>query len=333
MSTSSETVTVLDPAQFGKLRLKSHDSLSTIDDLIKSHASESEDFPLVAAPVSGVIDFEEHSARDIDRYVDAAAQCLLSKGLPPADPARDEAPIAGLLCQSGLDMVITLLGLIRLGYGALLLSTRLAAPAYARLMSMTNCSILISTPTFGPTIDDIEQERPLQRLSLLQRDDYIGVKPAPFRRQYDAAKENKKIAVIIHSSGSTGFPKPIYLRHAQCLSTFTQNFGLREFLVSPLFHSQGFYELFRTIYSKKCIYLCNYAIPHTRQSLAAQLEYLKPELFACVPYILKLLCETDEGIEQLAKTRLVVYAGSGCPDDIGDLLVKRDVNLVQNYGT
>ena len=229
-------------------------------------------------------------------------------------------------------MIVTLLGLLRLGYGALLLSTRLPAPAYARLLEIAHCSTMISTPSFEQVLKDVEAERPLTRLPLLQRQDYVGVKAPVFQRSYDAAKETKKIAVIIHSSGSTGFPKPIYLRHAQCLASFTQNFGLKAFLVSPLFHSQGFYELFRTIYSKKTIYLCNYNIPHTRQSLTAQLQYVKPEIFHCVPYILKLLCDTDEGIEELAKAKLVMYAGSGCPDDVGDLLVNRGVNLVQNYG-
>lgn len=237
-----------------------------------------------------------------------------------------------MLCISGLDMVVTLLGLMRLGYGALLLSTRLAAPAYARLMGMVNCSALISTDAFKSIVDDIETERPLTRLPLLQRSDYIGVKAPAFRRRYNPAKETNKIAVVIHSSGSTGFPKPIYLQHAQCLATFTQNFGMRAFLASPLFHSQGFYEMFRTIYSKKPIYLCNYTIPHTRQGLTAQLQHVKPEIFYCVPYLLKLLCETDEGISELAKVKLVLYAGSGCPDDVGDLLVSRGVNLTQNYG-
>jgi thioester reductase-like protein len=229
-------------------------------------------------------------------------------------------------------MVVTLLGLLRLGYGVLLLSTRLAAPAYVRLMSMVNCSNLISTDAFGSVLDDVKAEAPIKCLSLLQRSDYIGVKAPAFNREYNPAKETNKIAVVIHSSGSTGFPKPIYLRHAQCLATFTQNFGMRAFLASPLFHSQGFYEMFRTIYSKKPLYLCNYAIPHTRQGLTAQLQHLKPEIFNCVPYLLKLLCESEDGIDELAKVKLVLYAGSGCPDDVGDLLVKRGVNLVQNYG-
>jgi hypothetical protein len=64
----------------------------------------------------------------------------------------------------------------------------------------------------------------------------------------------------------------------------------------------------------------------------AQLKATKPEIFHCVPYVIKLLAESDEGIQMLADMKLVLYAGSGCPDDLGDRLVERGVNLCGNYG-
>lgn len=84
MATITQTKTKLDPASFGKMRLKTHDSLYTIDDLIRSHASEPEDFTLIGSPVSGLEDFEEHSARDVNRFADAAAAKLQEFGLQPA---------------------------------------------------------------------------------------------------------------------------------------------------------------------------------------------------------------------------------------------------------
>jgi hypothetical protein len=84
MSITTETKMTFDPASFGKLRLKSHDSLYTIDDLIRSHAAESEDFTLIGAPVTGLTDFEEHSARDVNGFADAAAARLQELGLKPA---------------------------------------------------------------------------------------------------------------------------------------------------------------------------------------------------------------------------------------------------------
>lgn len=91
MSVTTETKMKFDPTSFGKLRLKSHDSLYTIDDLIRSHAAEPEDFTLIGAPVTGLTDFEEHSARDVDKYADAAAARLQELGLRPAvRPVRNE---------------------------------------------------------------------------------------------------------------------------------------------------------------------------------------------------------------------------------------------------
>ena len=56
----------------------------TIDGLVRSHASEPEDFPLVAYPATGVADFEVHSARDLDRYTNAAVARYRELGLEPA---------------------------------------------------------------------------------------------------------------------------------------------------------------------------------------------------------------------------------------------------------
>jgi hypothetical protein len=83
-ATTVQTKTSLDPSSFGKTRSKNHDLLYTIDDLIRSHAAEPEDFTLIGAPVSGLVDFEEHSARDIDAYTDAAVARLQHMGLEPA---------------------------------------------------------------------------------------------------------------------------------------------------------------------------------------------------------------------------------------------------------
>lgn len=62
------------------------------------------------------------------------------------------------------------------------------------------------------------------------------------------------------------------------------------------------------------------------------IEHVKPDLLHCVPYVLKLLAESEEGIACLASVKLVIFGGSACPDDLGDRLVRHGVNLVANYG-
>ncbi|CAO2652055.1 Nn.00g003380.m01.CDS01 [Neocucurbitaria sp. VM-36] len=309
-----------------------NDEIWTIDELIKRRASELKAAPLLAYPRGGLTDYEEHSALAIDRYVDAAADALQRRGLQIVDPSLDQAPVVGILAHSSLQFIITLLALSRLGYASLLLSTRLASPALGRLLDLTKCSVVLTTSHFHQLLTEVRQEREVTEIEMLKHEDYYGVNAPALKRTYDAHKENPKQAVIIHSSGSTGLPKPIYLTHRSCIAAFSTHLDRRALMTQPLFHSFGFYETFRSIYSGKPMYYYNYSLPITSKNLTDTVEYVKPELLFCVPYILKLLGETEKGIQSLAAVDLVMYGGSACPDDLGDTLVKNGVNLVANYG-
>lgn len=109
----------------------------TIDGLLRSHAAEPSDPIFIGYPAKGVIDFEEYTAKDLDRFTDAAVAKCISYGLPPADPNLDEAPVFALLSPSGLDVLVTIFALNRLGYAILFLSARLAPSAHASLLSVT----------------------------------------------------------------------------------------------------------------------------------------------------------------------------------------------------
>jgi len=56
----------------------------TIDGLIRSHAAEDADIPTIGYPAQGVSDYEIHTAKVVDRYVDAACWWYQKQGLQPA---------------------------------------------------------------------------------------------------------------------------------------------------------------------------------------------------------------------------------------------------------
>lgn len=217
----------------------------------------------------------------------------------------------------------------------LFLSTRLTADAYARLLDMANCHRLISHENFRQVTNDIATQRPgCSSISILQRSDWHAKSAiTPISRQnVDLAKEGGKIAWILHSSGSTGFPKPIFLTNHQCLANFKKSFALRSFCTSPLFHSHALMEFGRAIYTKAPMFWVNHGQPITSDNLLEAMQAVKPQMVSAVPYVLKLLAEKQEGIDALAKAQLVMYAGSSCPDELGDRLVNGGVNLIANYG-
>lgn len=56
----------------------------TIDGLIRSHGAEDDDIPMIGYPAQGVSDYEVHTAKTVDRYVDAACWWYQKQGLHSA---------------------------------------------------------------------------------------------------------------------------------------------------------------------------------------------------------------------------------------------------------
>jgi hypothetical protein len=61
----------------------------TIDGLLKSHATETYQKPLICYPEKGVSDFEEYTAAAIDKLTDSAVNFYIRNGLEPAVSCND----------------------------------------------------------------------------------------------------------------------------------------------------------------------------------------------------------------------------------------------------
>lgn len=81
------------------------------------------------------------------------------------------------------------------------------------------------------------------------------------------------------------------------------------------------------------MYLGNHSLPVTAQNLIDAVAVAKPQQISAVPYVIQLLAEKEDGVRALAAVKLVLFAGSSCPDELGDRLVAKGVNLVANYGS
>lgn len=240
-----------------------------------------------------------------------------------------------ILAPTSLDYVTSLFALSRLGYSLLLLSNRLATEAYVSLLRKTQCHRLFSTPNFEKQVAAIQKEMELEPYQVVDQSSYdIPIPSGPyFTRHYDGPAASKSIALIIHSSGSTGLPKPIFQTHAAALNNYKSGLTYRAFLTLPLYHNHGMSTMMRGLYSGYEVSMINANLPMTGPNLLAAMEALRPGGFHGVPYALKLLSESERGIELLRACEIVMFGGSSCPDDLGDLLVNRGVYLVSHFGT
>ncbi|KAL4781790.1 hypothetical protein BJX76DRAFT_369564 [Aspergillus varians] len=309
-------------------------SLCTINDILLHRIPHPPDAPLVGYPQSshGISDYTFYAAKDLDRFANGAVQALQASGLPKFSDAIENRVVA-ILGASNLDYIVSLFALSRLGYAVLLLSTRLSTEAYSNLLAKTNCNYIIYSSATDRAVSSIRDAVPgVNAFSLPEYSAYskcIQSSDLQFTRQPGLAR---KWAFIIHSSGSTGLPKPIFQTHAACIANYTTSNSYRALLTLPLYHNHGLCTFFRSLFKAKPIAIYNANIPLTGKNIRELMEVFEPESFHGVPYVLKLLSEVSGGVEALAKCQQVVFGGSSCPDDLGDYLVEKGVRLISHYG-
>ncbi|KAF7589032.1 hypothetical protein BBP40_004820 [Aspergillus hancockii] len=311
------------------------EKIYTIHDLLRARTNgTAADEPIVAYP-SKETDYTYYTPRELAYFVEAAS-FYYSKMIPQRSSSEDPVQVVGLLGPSDFEYLITLMAISRLGHTVLLLSTRITEDAYVSLIEATRASFLIVHDGFQGMAGNASRRTGVVVQPVLKRKNFdiptasLGL-PA---NMLDGLIETKNVCWIIHSSGSTGHPKPIYQTHAGALKNYANNFGLRGFITLPLFHAHGISCLFRAIHSHRLIYMHNANLPLTASYLLSTLQdHPDIEVLYAVPYALKLLSETEKGLESLARLELVMFGGSSCPKPIGDKLVQHGVRLVSHYGT
>ena len=308
----------------------------TIDDLLLDRASTSGSTePIVAYPDSDSV-YAFYTPQDLNRLAERAATYYASI-LPPRKTSDDPVQVVGLLGPSYFQYLITVIGVSKLGHTALLLSTRISEEAYVHLLNSTSATTLLVDDSFQDMAQTLRpQVEGLKVGSIADMRTLEAANPSLeiVNHKRDSARETNNVAWIIHSSGSTGLPKPIYLTHKAALRNYTNaNPHLRGFITLPLFHAHGISNTFRAIVAKKLIFIYSGSLPLTSQHLISTLKSHDIDIFYGVPYALKLLSEDDQGTALLARLKAVMFGGSPCPKPIGDKLVAHGVNLVSHYGS
>ncbi|KAL4949466.1 hypothetical protein BDW69DRAFT_202833 [Aspergillus filifer] len=297
-------------------------SLSTINDILLQRTSHPPDVPLVGYPQSshGISDYTFYTAKDVGRFANGSVHALKASGLANiSGPIQNR--VVAILGPSNLDCVVVLL-----------LSTRLSTEAYVNLLEKTNCSHILFSPATEKAVVSIRKTVPTVKTFLIP--DYSIYSACTERSKPESSEPgmSRKWAFSIHSSGSTGLPKPIFQTHAACIANYTTSNSYRALLTLPLYHNHGLCTFFRSLFKAKPIAIYNADLPLTGKNFLEVMEAFRPESFHGVPYVLKLLSEVHGGVEALAQCQQVLFGGSSCPDDLGDYLVEKEVRLISHYG-
>jgi acyl-CoA synthetase (AMP-forming)/AMP-acid ligase II len=109
--------------------------------------------------------------------------------------------------------------------------------------------------------------------------------------------------------------------------------NLPGFITLPLYHTYGIIALIGALLAGNVLSLYNANLPITGTNLVEAIKVTKPDVFYGVPYTLKLMAETEDGMNVLKNCKMVAFGGSSCPDELGEKLTKEGVGLISYYGS
>ncbi|KAF2173929.1 hypothetical protein M409DRAFT_16197 [Zasmidium cellare ATCC 36951] len=287
-----------------------------------------------------------------------------------AEHISKSRPVA-LFMESDVGLWIHMLALLGLGVPALLLSARLSPNAIRHLMEKTNAGAALSSPRLRSTVDealalgdkqDAESLPKLfERQSLEQMIEQLHASsPSPVKAAsvtypgFYRGTQDREV-IIMHSSGTTGLPKPIYQPH-EYLVGFAAAHGFAEgetppFNLStlPLYHashlrpesralantSQGFGlcapGIAMSIGMTLCLPVSNVA---SGSSVIELLRTTGASSLMTVPSTLEdiSLLPDNSGAKALQKMRFVAFGGGPLKISVGEKLASNGVPLLNHYG-
>lgn len=242
-----------------------------------------------------------------------------------------------LLGPTDLAYIITFFALARLGYASLCLSPRLAPKACEKLIRETGAIAIITgkTAQMASLVAQTQELVQIEIMKLIFRECFdrpASKEPQFQRRNIDREAEKEWPLGILHSSGSTGLPKPISLSHRRLMMKIPAPKGQSEFNTFPFFHGYGSWVVVHGIMDRKTIYMYDPDLPMTADYVIKVLHLVRPDVLHVVPYTMELLAQTERGINAMRHCQRVVFSGSGAPDDLGNDLVAKGVNVETLWG-
>ncbi|KAI9041415.1 uncharacterized protein KD926_006811 [Aspergillus affinis] len=170
----------------------------------------------------------------------------------------------------------------------------------------------------------------------------------PYDTPYQAIEDQS--AIIIHSSGTTGVPKPIFLTHGFLGTMDKQTYlSLPEgrhsaipnrlsrddlFLsTAPFFHLMGIFAQLMSIFNgTPFVYPPPTTTPLTVDALVQVIETAHPTVAVITPSLVEATCRSPSAMQTLSTLRIVCIGGAPLAPEIGAVL-NENTNLVSVMGS
>ncbi|KAL1943361.1 hypothetical protein VTO73DRAFT_4436 [Trametes versicolor] len=334
------------------------DTTLTIPELFEFHAKHSPEHPVF---VYADENNQEHVLYYPEVYRGIRKAATLSAGYyermadyyAQAQQGKDatEPPVIGILATADTISFYTLkVGLMYLGLTPFPISTRNSAIGVAHLVSKTGVRQMFVSA------DPAMQRLAHETIELLAKDGLaLDLLPMPtFEDMYGPGGDDAFVpmgevspdqtAIILHSSGSTAFPKPIKFldKNFRKWGTFVF-YGDFDFCgvrvatqPNPMFHVMGSLTMVWSLYVGVVWTVFEPKTPPimpTPEVILDSVVATRTEVEYIVPAIIETWAKDPANMERMKTLRAVIYAAAPMNKQIGDRMTAEGIALIPFYGS
>ncbi|KAF9649184.1 acetyl-CoA synthetase-like protein [Thelephora ganbajun] len=287
------------------------------------------------------------------RAIHRAARYVRNAFQLPEPQIGGVKPIVSMLANSDtITYATTELGIIRAENAAFPVSLRNSASAVAHLIGKTGSKYLIVTPDFMPLTDAaiaILREKGSEVPAIQLMPAFKDLFPDDDSEDFEYLPEPKlkgldDPVLILHSSGSVAFPKPITFTNRiwVCYSRLPYHGG-RDFCgvvfgahAVSTFHGMGMNVLMFMTGAGITSAVFKPAYPPTipvPDVVYAGAVATKSDVIFCVPMFVETWAKDPAKVEHFKAIRGLLFAGAPLKKSVGDYIVSQGVNVFQLYGS